>query len=93
MRGTMGYILSIASCTYIHALNSSLKRPIESMGRARLLDKKSSIWARTVYSMACRVNGRDAEWMSRPIYSKAHRRNSLYGLKQSVRLGNNMVLH
>lgn len=38
-----------------------LERPINSMGRARLLDKKSGIWARHVCSM--------------PIYSTAYRAN------------------
>ena len=60
---------------YVHVQDRLLERPIDSMGRARLLDKKSSIWARSVCSMNCRVNGTDVEYRCRPIYSTACRAN------------------
>ena len=46
--------------TFAYVLNRLLERPIDSMGRARLLDKKSSKWAGPIYSTKNRVNGNEA---------------------------------
>ena len=59
----------------IYVLNRLLERPIDSMNRARLLDKISNIWAGPIRSMNCRVNGTGVKCMGRPIYSTAHRAN------------------
>ena len=42
--------------TIIYVLNRLLERPIDSMGRARLLDKILSVWARPICSTINRVN-------------------------------------
>ena len=55
--------MKLASTLYV--LNRLLERPIDSMGRARLLDKISSVWAKPIRLTKNRVNGNQAHLLDK----------------------------